>query len=353
MVKKVLFINRRLSVGGSERVMTLLANGMAEAGIKVDMAVIQNMERTYEVDDRVNIIQLDYDKCNFLTRTLKRIKMLRKIMKEGNYDGVVSFLHIINFLTIIAGRGIKNIVVSERADPRMSSTVIIRLGRKYLYPKASKLVFQTEDAKSCFPDKIQRNGYIIPNPINDKLPKPYSGERKKTIVAVGRFTLQKNFKMSIDAFSKLHKEYPDYKLIIFGTGVLKDELNNYVRSMGLEKFVEFPGFVKNIIEEIADAGMYISSSDFEGISNSMLEALAMGIPSVCTDCPVGGARMTIKNSENGILIPVGDTEALYEGMKKIIEDKEFAENIAKNAVKIREDLSLKKVVNMWIDVIEC
>lgn len=352
MVKKVLFINRRLSVGGSERVMALLANGMAEEGIKVDMAVIQNMERTYEVDDRVNIIQLDYDGCNFLTRTLKRIKMLRKIMKEGNYDGVISFLHIINFLTIIAGRGIKNIVVSERADPRMAATMLIRFGRKYLYPKAAKLVFQTEDAKSCFPNKIQKKGYIIPNPINDRLPEPYKGERKKTIVAVGRFTLQKNFKMSIDAFSKLHKDYPEYKLIIFGTGILKDELNNYVKSMGLEEFVEFPGFVKNIIEEIADAGMYISSSDFEGISNSMLEALAMGIPSVCTDCPVGGARMTIKNNENGILIPVGDTEALYKGMKKIIEDKEFAENIAKNAVKIREDLSLKKIANMWIDVIE-
>lgn len=349
--KKLLFVNRRLSVGGSERVMTILANGMAEAGIAVDMVVMQNMERTYAVNDKVNVIQFNFDTFSPIRKIFARLSMLRKLMKEGNYTAVISFMHIINFYTLIAGIGIKNVIVSERADPRKAATLPIKIGRKLLYPLATKLIFQTEDAKSCFPERIQKKGYIIPNPINNELPQPYSGERNKEIVAVGRFTEQKNFKMTVDAFEILHKEYPEYKLVIYGDGPLRKEIYDYAKNKGLEGYTAFPGFVKDIADRIAKAGVYVSSSNFEGISNSMLEALAMGIPSVCTDCPVGGAAMTIRNNENGILIPVGDAYALYEGMKKIIEDKAFAEKLSKNAVKIRRDLSIMNVVEKWISVI--
>lgn len=350
-IKKVLLVNRRLSVGGSERVMTLLANGLADAGISVDMVVMQNMKRTYQVSDRVNVIQFDFDQYNPVKKTIKRLTELRKLMKKGSYDTVISFMHIINFYTLLAGVGIKNIVVSERADPRQPAGLPIRLGRRFLYPCAEKLVFQTEDAKSFFPKNIQKKGYIIPNPINNNLPQPYTGERDKEIVAFGRFTAQKNFKMAIDAFKLLHKDFPEYRLVIYGEGPLEKEIKEHIQSTGLEAFISLPGFQQNIIEKIKKAGVYISSSDFEGISNSMLEALAMGIPSVCTDCPVGGAAMTIKNNENGILIPVGDTNALYEGMKRIIEDKEFADKLSENAVKIREELSIEKIVDKWLKVL--
>jgi len=89
----------------------------------------------------------------------------------------------------------------------------------------------------------------------------------------------------------------------------------------------------------------------EGISNSMLEAMAMGIPSICTDCPVGGAAMVIENEKNGILIPVGDVIALRDAMLKIIEDKEFAESISEEAVKVREKYSVSSICKMWLDII--
>ena len=80
----------------------------------------------------------------------------------------------------------------------------------------------------------------------------------------------------------------------------------------------------NILEKVAPCYMYVSSSDFEGISNSMLEALGMGLPTVVTDCPVGGARMVINSGENGILVPVGDTKAMYEAMRSILKDPALA-----------------------------
>ena len=100
-----------------------------------------------------------------------------------------------------------------------------------------------------------------------------------------------------------------------------------------------------------DASIYVSSSNYEGISNSMMEALAMGVPTVCTDCPIGGAALMIKNNINGILIPVNDEEALYKAMEKIIENKEFTEKISSNAIKIKEEYSIEKIVNKWEELI--
>ena len=126
--------------------------------------------------------------------------------------------------------------------------------------------------------------------------------------------------LPIYAFSMLADEFPEYKLVIYGQGVLEDELRAQIKSLNLEDRVLLPGFASNILEKVAPCSMFVSSSDFEGISNSMLEALGMGLPAVVTDCPVGGARMIIKSGENGILVPVGDTQAMYEAMRSILKD---------------------------------
>ena len=197
---------------------------------------------------------------------------------------------------------------------------------------------------------IQKKGIIIPNPINGNLPERYFGERKKEIVTSCRLHPQKNLKMMIDAFKLLADSYPEYKLIIYGQGVLEDELRKYISLLNLNNKVFLPGFEKNVMKKIVDSKMFVSSSDYEGISNSMLEAMGMGLPVVVTDCPIGGARMMITNNQNGILVPVGDTLALYNGMKKIIEDDEFAELLSNNAYKIRELYPLEKIAKKWIDI---
>ena len=111
-----------------------------------------------------------------------------------------------------------------------------------------------------------------------------------------------------------------------------------------------PGFSDNIYDEMNKSAMFVLSSDYEGISNSMLEALAMGLPSVVTDCPVGGAKMVIENNINGILVPVGDVQSMFEGMKKILDDKGFAKKLSKNAIKIRDKYPVDKIAKMWLDV---
>ena len=95
---------------------------------------------------------------------------------------------------------------------------------------------------------------------------------------------------------------------------------------------------------------YVSSSDYEGMSNSMLEALAMGIPSICTDCPIGGARTVIENGVNGILTPVGEQAPLTEAMLKIIEDEAFRNLLGNNAYAIRDKLNINDIADQWIQL---
>lgn len=358
MKRKVIFVNASLTDGGSERVMATLANSLADMGHEVTMILVRNKKRTYEVNDSVKCIQITYARNNLLYNMVRRICEIRSIVKSINDSTIISFMTDINILTLLACfRLHRRVIISERAHPlrgtnkQSKKPFYARILIKLLYPLADAVVFQTEYAKKCYSKKVQKKGYIIPNPLSSNLPEIYNGKRKKVIVAAGRLNKQKNFPLLIYAFSKVVKKHKDYQLIIYGQGSLLEELKDLSRKLGIQESIEFPGYVEELTEQIKDAAMYVSSSDFEGISNSMLEAMAMGIPVVCTDCPVGGAALVIKNNVNGKLVPVGDSYALRTAMYKIIEDKQFAQELSREAVKVREQYKVSKICKMWLDII--
>jgi glycosyltransferase involved in cell wall biosynthesis len=145
----------------------------------------------------------------------------------------------------------------------------------------------------------------------------------------------------------VHKSFPEYELHIYGEGEEKENLVEYITKKRITEKVFLDGFFANIHEEIKDAAMYVSTSNYEGMSNSMLEALALGIPTICTDCPSGGARMVITNGVNGLLIPVGDEKALIEAMFFLIENPKDSARMSINGEKIVDRLSEKKIVDKW------
>ena len=93
--------------------------------------------------------------------------------------------------------------------------------------------------------------------------------------------------------------------------------------------------------------MFVCTSDYEGLSNSMLEAMAIGLPCVCTDCAGGGARMMIRDHENGLLTPVGDAQAVYAAMKEIIETPLLAQQLSAAASAVRGQLSISQIADRW------
>ena len=183
--------------------------------------------------------------------------------------------------------------------------------------------------------------------MKEDLPEPFTGQRRHEIVNFCRLNKQKNIPLLMEAFAMLLKEHPDYTLRIYGRGEEKDNLMALAKKMGLENAVIFEDFAPDVHARIRDAAMYVCSSDFEGLSNSMLEAMAIGLPCVCTDCEGGGARMMIRSGENGLLTPIGDKQAMYEAMKKLAEDPAYAARLGSEAAKLRQELSIEKIADQW------
>jgi len=251
-----------------------------------------------------------------------------------------------------AGLGIKHII-SERNDPaHFAGHTFTRIISRLLMHRADGFVFQTKDAKAFYSGEIAKRSVVIPNPlfIGDDCPDTqYVGEREKTIVTTGRLNKQKNHPLLIRAFKRIVEEYPDYKLIIYGEGPERKNDETLIRELGLQKRVLLPGSINDVLEKICKSSLYVLSSDFEGMPNALMEAMALGLPCISTDCPCGGPRELIENEINGILVPVGDKHALVNALEQLITNRKMALQMGKNALAIRETHSKDVICQRWLD----
>ena len=226
-----------------------------------------------------------------------------------------------------------------------------RLIRNAIYKDCAVCVFQTEDIMNWYPEKIRNKGVIILNLLKSDLPYPYVGEREHIVTNFCGFKVQKNIPLLIKAFAIFHQTHPDWKLRIYGSGD-KSHFEELIDEFGIRECAEILPFSYDIHNEILKYGMFVSSSDFEGISNSMLEAMAIGLPTISTDCDGGGARTTIKDHVNGIIVPKGDEMAMAKAMAEIADNNTLAHFLAQNSIRIREDLNIDTIVERWVDIIE-
>ena len=180
----------------------------------------------------------------------------------------------------------------------------------------------------------------------------YEGERSERVVTVCRLNEQKNLPLAIDAFAEFRTRFCDYTFEIYGEGALENDLKRYAVSRGVGDSVHFCGFRKDVHACIFDAAMFVISSDFEGLSNSMIEAIALGIPTIATDCPIGGARMVIDNGVNGYLVPVRNKERMVTAMCSIAGDTGVQERFSKAGVRLRERLSVDSISKQWLSAIK-
>lgn len=218
--------------------------------------------------------------------------------------------------------------------------------------KASGVVFQTNEQQHFFCDKVQKKSFVIPNPIKGGLPLRYGKLINNEIVTFCRLEKEKNLQLLIEAFSILCIRHPEFCLKIWGKGSEANYLQNIIYEKKLQDKVQLMGYSDNIHMEIKQAYMYVNSSNHEGISNAMLESMAIGLPVVCTDCPCGGASMAIENNINGILVAMNDVYGMAEAMEKLISDHDFANYISENAKSIRSRFDQKTIVGEWKKVIE-
>ena len=395
MNKQIVFLIKVMNGGGAERVVSLLSKAFAEQGKQVTLILTHQPLGEADltnVDERISVISLpdatkasvdlsprpklimlwarligksniknSADKSSILkyyARNFVQIEWLKKYFRENKNATAIAFLYGSIFYTLFSAGKTNRVIISERGDPCQSlasKTTMAFLKTKFR--EADDIVFQSPDVKKWYEQDIGVSGTVIFNPVKADLPEPYSGERQKKIVNFCRISDQKNLCLLVQAFAKFREVFQDYELEIIGDPVgngvegYLQTVEDEIKRCKCEDYIRILPSRKNIHESIKNYTMFVSSSDYEGMSNSMLEAMAIGLPCVCTDCPAGGARAVIKDGENGLLVSVRDAEAMTNAMKRIVEEDGLAEKLSCNAVKIREEQSLNKIIQKWTEVV--
>ena len=351
--KKVLFCLGSLDKGGTQRVVSNLANFFEQKNYDVGIITTKNSKPQYQLNKNISLFALDIKKKN---SNIKRLKILKRIVSQYNPTVIMSFQPEPSFRILFQHKKNIPVIVSVRNDPQTEYKNKKRaIFMKWLYPKTDKLVLQTEEAKEYFKNIVPAEKLVvIPNPLNEKFVEEevYTGEREKVIVTVGRLERQKNQELLIKAYKKLSETYSDYKLYIYGEGSQKQRLETIIEQLELQDKVILKGKVDNIEKVIKKAAMFVLSSDYEGMPNALMEAMALGIPCISTDCPCGGPKYLIDNQKNGILVPIGNEEAIEKAMEYMIKNPEQAKEMGKNALQIRERLNAEKICEEWNKLIE-
>ena len=362
MKRKIAFHLNCLEQGGAERVVSNLANQFSREGYEVLIATEWYGENEFRTDKGVRRVHVGLrkadEKKSRIVQFLLRVKYLRKFMNEERPDILIAFAQRANYRALMASFGTKvPVLISIRTDPvghydAWSDKIQIPL----LFPRAAGCVFQTEGQKEFFAPFLQKNSRIILNPLHDKyigVPKPQ--KRVKEVVQSGRLVDFKNQPMLLKAFIEVHKKHPDYILKIYGGDSFdgtKEILETIIEENKAESYIKLMGASDSLEKDLADAAVYAFSSDWEGLPNALLEAMALGLPIVATDCPCGGPRTVMKDGVNGLLIPIKNQKALEEGINRLIEEPEYAEELGTKAREISKMAGAKAIFEEWQDYIE-
>jgi GalNAc-alpha-(1->4)-GalNAc-alpha-(1->3)-diNAcBac-PP-undecaprenol alpha-1,4-N-acetyl-D-galactosaminyltransferase len=344
---------------GAPKMMAWIANQIAENGYNVDLVTyyhnndIQPIHKTIKRFD-FNIKRKSTNIIGKIIETLLAYKKLCNYAKKEKPDLIIMFSNLASFLYLLFRIDRKiPVIISERGDPDKGG-LIYRILRKS-YNLANRIVFQTEEAKDKFPDKIKNKSVVIPNPVMLAYRKcvEYS-KRDNTIAFVARFNIeQKRQDIMVEAFEIVHKKHPTIKLNFFGDGPDMKKIMDMVEEKNLSQYVEFYGFVSPIEQYIRNSAVFVLTSDFEGIPNALIDAMALGIPVVSTDCSPGGAKLLIDNYKNGILVPKSDSKKVAEAINYLLENPQEADKMGTKAQEIIDKFSPVRIYSLWQKEIRC
>lgn len=343
-----------LRKGGAERVMANLADHLSGRGYRVVLVTTHKAAEEYPVSAKVcRLISEPGDeelKRGRIGNFIARFQKLRNIWKKESPDVILSFIGKNNIMAILTSVGLNiPVAVSVRGEPGEEYySKGLRLLAKGLFGIASGVILQTRESLSFFPDSVRKKAVILKNPINPLFFRErFEGEREKTIVAVGRIDENKNHQLLIRAFARIADEFPDYHLIIYGEGEKRKELQGLTKDLNLEDRISLPGGIADVATKIYKTRVFVLSSDTEGMPNTLVEAMVLGLTVISTDCPCGGPAELIKHRVNGLLTPVGDEKALTENLRFVLENLHEADEMGKAAAITGEIYRPERICPEW------
>lgn len=348
---RILFYINVLNGGGAERVIANLANAFSD-GHEIIVLNTYKTENEYVLKENVTHDYLEKEilQGNVIVRNYKRIKNLRGKIKYYNPDIAISFMAEPNIRLLLSTVGLKNkLLVSVRNDPKIEyKTSLTRFLMKLLCLRVDGIVFQTTDAKNYFPTYMQKKSKIIYNPVKkDFYENSYSVNEKNNIVSVGRLTKQKNFLFLIRSFALIKDECKD-NLYIYGDGEMKDDLIKLIESYKLQDRVFLMGNSSNLPTVLQNYKLFILPSDFEGMPNALMEAMATGLPCISTDCPCGGPKELL---DSDCLVEIRNEKELSNKILSFSNDYKMLDLLSNKNKLTAKTFHEDNVVKIWMDFI--
>lgn len=358
---KVGFLIKNLNAGGAERATVSLANYFSEHGFDTEIITLQDTDSFYELGDKVSHIRLGLDEIELslsfkrIFGALKRMLSIRSQIKKRDLDVLIGMSFSMTWYTVFATLLTRTKSVgTERNNPyRYKASKLNTFLRKFFYRFCNGYIFQTRKASQFFNDKLRPNDIVIPNALFNELVYTLEPpeEREKIICAVGRLDPQKRFDVLIDAFALIKDKIPEYKLIIFGEGDLRNELERKVESLSLTDRIYLPGTNPEAVRIVNRSSVFVLSSDLEGMPNVLIEAMAMGVPCVSTRCEMGPEEL-IENGVNGILVETGNSKQIAAAILGILNDPELSQKLSENSRKLIETHSIEKISERWLEFLK-
>ncbi len=364
MSKNILFLTNSISYGGAAKMLCFVANELQKRNFNISIinynSTGNHVDYSQKIDENINVYEYRVGGIRGLKR-LHQIRYTKKVAKEVRADVIVAFTFIPNTIGCIVGKML-NIpsIMSERADPHITitSSLVDKLLLKIINKSAGG-VFQIQGAREFYDKGLQERSTVIPNPIfiKDDIEFSEFSQREKSVVSVGRFdNNQKRYDIMFRAFKIFWEKHPEYVLKLYGAGNDEKFIELEIEKLGMKDNILIKGFTSSPMKDIMNDGIFLITSDYEGISNSMLEAMAIGLPVVSTDCSPGGARMVIADHEDGLLVPTGDCEKIAQALCEFAENDELAIKCGNNAKAVIDRFSPQKIIAQWekyiLEVIE-
>lgn len=356
-VRRLTLVIPSLTGGGAERMIVDLATQFANRAWAVTLVTIESRARDfYELPPTVSRVALDLSspspaKLDILRFVLRATRRLRRAIAATQPDVVLSFMEITNILVLLAARGTRwPVVVAERTDPRQHRVSWVWAAlRRRLYPLAAGVTVQTESvaewARTFLP---AARVHVIPNaarPVALRAGRATESD-ERIVVAVGRLGVEKGFDLLIDAAEIAFPRHPAWVLVIVGDGPERRALQSRARRSRIADRIRFEGRVAHPEEILHGADLFVLSSRYEGFPNSLMEAMATGLPVLSTDCPSGPAAM-IRDGVDGRLVPPNDVAALAGGLEELLGDEPLRNRLASRAPEVLERFNPERVLARW------
>lgn len=357
---KIVFVIAGLGAGGAERVISLISNEWIRRGWKVSLIAFDGPDDPvyHEFHPSIELIRLNLSTTSGkrlagLATNIRRLCALRRHLREMKPDLVISFLTKINAVTLAAGIGLGvPAIVSERNNPqKQASHPLWRFLLDRLYLRAAAIVMQTSASLECLPRNVRPHAVVIPNPIS--APAIGGGGRAShppTVSGVGRLIPQKGFDLLISAFALVAEDFPEWRLVIWGEGDGRPQLESLIAHHHLDDRIKLAGLSDRPGSWIDETDIFALSSRFEGFPNVLGEAMAAGLPVIAFDCPFGPADL-ITHDENGMLIQTDDIGSFASGLARLMDEKMLRDSFSQAARRSMARLRPETTVDQWTNLV--